>query len=62
MSPQRATAATSRPPESVAAFLAALDHPLQPVLTLIRATILSASPKIIEGIKWKAPRQWIAQV
>lgn len=75
MPPRRTTAATSRPPESVAAFLAALDRPLKPVLTLVRATILGASPRIIEGIKWKAPsfrtnqvafraivRRWIAQV
>lgn len=55
MPPRRTTAATSRPPESVAAFLAALDHPLKPVLTMVRTTILGASPKIVEGIKWKAP-------
>lgn len=55
MPPRRSTAATPHPPESVAAFLAVRDHPLKPVLTLVRATILGASPKIVEG-------QWIAQV
>lgn len=55
MPPRRSPAATSRSPESVAALLAALDHPLEPLLTLVRSTILGASPKIIEGVKWKAP-------
>jgi hypothetical protein len=55
MPPQRTTASKPRQPESVAAFLAALDHPLKPVLTLVRTTILGTSPKIIEGIKWNAP-------
>lgn len=54
-SPARPATSKPRPPESVAAFLAALDHPLKPVLTTVRATILGASPRIVEGIKWKAP-------
>jgi hypothetical protein len=33
----------------------ALDHPLKPALQLVRVTILGASPKITEGIKWNAP-------
>ena len=43
------------PAEQVAAFLAALDHPLKPVIVALREVILSADPGIAEGIKWNAP-------
>lgn len=48
---------SSRPTggEQVAAFLAALDHPLKPVIVALRDVILSADPSIAEGIKWNAP-------
>ena len=39
----------------VVAFLADLDHPLKPVVELIRQLILSTSPQIHEGIKWNSP-------
>jgi len=39
----------------VAAFMQALDHPLKREIESVRRTILSVSPKIGEGIKWKAP-------
>ena len=40
---------------AVSAFIAALNHPLVPVLAEIRQTILKAAPGITEGIKWNAP-------
>jgi hypothetical protein len=44
-----------RNPE-VDAFLANLaDHPLKAELEAVRSAILSASPRIEEGIKWKSP-------
>ena len=39
----------------VDAFLADLDHPLKAELEAVRSTILGASPRIEEGIKWKSP-------
>ncbi|MES2696987.1 MAG: DUF1801 domain-containing protein [Verrucomicrobiota bacterium] len=41
--------------EEVAAFMAALEHPLKTEIGAIRKIILGASPKIGEGIKWNAP-------
>ncbi len=41
--------------EQVAAFLAALDHPLKQVVLALRDLILSADPSIGENIKWNAP-------
>jgi hypothetical protein len=40
---------------TVPAFLAALDHPLKPVLVDVLAAIRSASVGFTEGIKWNAP-------
>jgi hypothetical protein len=46
----------SRPrPESVEAFLDALDHPHKPEILALRQIILAADPRIGEGIKWNAP-------
>jgi hypothetical protein len=42
-------------PENVETFLAALDHPLKPVILAIRQIILDADPSIAEAIKWNAP-------
>ena len=39
----------------VAAYMAALDHPLKPALEALRQAILAASPSIAEGIKWNMP-------
>lgn len=44
-----------RPTEDVAAFLAALDHPLKREFETVRTIILGADPTIEEGIKWNAP-------
>ena len=58
MEKERAMAAkTSRATGAaqVEAFLAALDHPLKPVIVALREVILSADPSIAEGIKWNAP-------
>lgn len=40
---------------AVEAFLAELDHPMKAELLAVRRWILTASPAIREGIKWKAP-------
>ena len=42
-------------PESVDAFVAALDHPFKPEILALRQIILGADPGISEGIKWNAP-------
>lgn len=42
-------------PESVEAFLAALDHPHKAEILALRQAILGADPSIGEGIKWNAP-------
>ena len=39
----------------VAAFMAALEHPLTAEIAALRALILGIDPAIAEGIKWKAP-------
>jgi len=39
-------------PRAVTAFMQALEHPLKPVMEMIRAAILKADPRITEGIKW----------
>ncbi len=41
--------------ESVETFLAALDHPLKPVILALRQIILNADSSIAEGIKWNVP-------
>lgn len=35
--------------------IAALEHPLKPVVEAIRRTILAADRRITEGIKWNSP-------
>jgi hypothetical protein len=42
-------------PATVPAFLAALDHPLKPVLVDVLVAIRGASSGATEGIKWNAP-------
>ena len=41
--------------EAVDAFMASLAHPAKSEIEAIRATILGASPRIREGIKWNSP-------
>lgn len=45
----------AKPPASVDALMAALDHPLKRELESVRRAILAASPKIEDGVKWNAP-------
>ena len=40
---------------AVDAFMAALDHPFQAEIGLLREILLGADPAIAEGIKWNAP-------
>jgi hypothetical protein len=40
---------------AVNGFMRKLDHPLKPVLEVIRSIILGADRRITEGIKWNAP-------
>ena len=40
---------------SVEAFIAALDHPLKPLIERVRAIALGANAGITEQIKWNAP-------
>lgn len=42
-------------PSDVDAFFALLDHPHHGLFEAIRRAILSADPRIVEGIKWKVP-------
>ena len=42
-------------PESIEAFLTALDHPCQPEILELRQIILGTDPSITEGIKWNVP-------
>lgn len=39
---------------AVTAYLAALEHPLKPVVEEIRAAIRAADPAITEGVKWSS--------
>jgi hypothetical protein len=45
----------TKPPSDVDAFFALLDHPHHGLFEAIRRAILSADPRIVEGIKWKVP-------
>jgi hypothetical protein len=66
--PRAKPAAHSAPAATVPAFLAALDHPLKPVLVDVLVAIRSARIEVTEGIKWNAPsfagggRQYFATV
>jgi hypothetical protein len=42
-------------PEGVDSWLAALDHPLKPVIEAIRTLILEADSEVTEGVKWNSP-------
>lgn len=42
-------------PQSVAAFLSTLDHPLKDEVEIVRQWILSVDPTIAEEVKWNAP-------
>ena len=39
----------------VDAYMAALDHPLKPVVEAVRAALVGSNPNIGERIKWNAP-------
>ena len=54
-SPVEPTKRSASTPESVDAFVAALDHPFKPEILALRQIILGADPGISEGIKWNAP-------
>lgn len=43
------------PSTTVNELIQALDHPLLPVIELLRATILAAHLEIGEGVKWNSP-------
>lgn len=43
------------PALDVDSFMASLEHPCLQELQAVRRTILSADPRIAEGIKWNAP-------
>lgn len=45
----------AKPPASVDAYLANLDHPLKDGIVALRQTILGAKRDITEQIKWNAP-------
>lgn len=46
---------TKRKPETVAAFMDALENPLKPALKRVLEAIRRSNPKIVEAIKWNAP-------
>jgi len=50
-----------RPVDSVDAFMERLVHPLKPAMEAVRSTILGASPRIAEGIKWNAPSFYVRE-
>jgi hypothetical protein len=39
----------------VEAWFVQSEHPLKPVMLVVRATILAVDPRIGEAIKWKSP-------
>ena len=45
----------AKPPQSVEAFLASLDHPFKQEILAVREIILGADATIAEEIKWNAP-------
>ena len=47
--------ASGTDPEAVARYLAALAHPLKPLVEALRTIILGADKRIAEGIKWNVP-------
>jgi hypothetical protein len=51
-------------PAAVDEFMAKLDRPLRAKMEAVRSMILSADPRITEGIKWNAPscycHEWFA--
>lgn len=71
MAARKPAAAKVKAPEhddsaAVDALLAALDHPLKPLVQSIRAAILKADAKVTEGVKWNSPSfhrlAWFATV
>lgn len=49
----RAKAAKSG--DAVSRWLAGCRHPLRPVLDALRAVVVAAEPRLVEGVKWNAP-------
>ncbi|MFY9342851.1 MAG: DUF1801 domain-containing protein [Planctomycetota bacterium] len=53
--PKKPAAASATPAAQVAAFLAACKHPLRAELDALRAIVVAADARLVEGIKWNAP-------
>ncbi len=53
-------------PAAVDALLDTIDHPLKPVVALVRAAVLRSDRSITEGVKWNSPsffcEGWFATV
>lgn len=46
---------TTKPPATVDAFLASLDHPQGQAIAMVRGWVLQCDPSIQEAVKWNAP-------
>lgn len=44
-----------KPAQTVETFLAGLNHPLKPVILVLRGSLLQTDPAIGEAVKWNAP-------
>jgi hypothetical protein len=51
----KSTKRSASTPESVEAFLAALEHPFKQEIVALRQILLAVDPAITEEIKWNAP-------
>lgn len=51
----RGQAVSTPNPAAVARWLASCSHPLRDVLEALRAVVVVAEPRLVEGIKWNAP-------
>lgn len=49
------TAKAAKSGDAVLRWLAGCRHPLRPVLEALRVVVVSAEPRLVEGIKWNAP-------
>lgn len=55
------TTGRPRAGNDVAAFMAALDHPLKAEIEAVRAIIRGADRRINEGVKWNAPSFYLTE-
>lgn len=53
--PKGASAKAAGADDAVARWLAGCRHPLRAVLDAVRAVVVAADPRLVEGIKWNAP-------